>query len=319
MKAGFNNSSKVFVLCFGLSLMLSGCSFLANPKSPQGYVRLCIRIMDKNGLYSKGEEWDAAKAAALGQAKEITNLDEAHDIVNEALRICGGKHSTLKPPYKEARKDFPEEAPKATFRDDSILYLRLPEHLGVSISDSLYKYTLYNAICRHTDAMGYIIDLRGNTGGNMYPMLAALSPLIPNGVCISFQQRRRTIPISIEYIRKSESIPFAGEKEGELHKRPVALLTDSFTASSGEATLLAFRGLDNTRTFGCPTAGYASANVPYSLPDGYTLVLTTSRDVARTGEIFCDDPISPDIETDKPLEEALYWIKSENQPSDGEE
>jgi len=312
MEAGFRNFSKafVFVSSFCLSLVLTGCTFLSNPKSPQGYVRHCIRIMEKNGLYAKGEEWDAAKAIALGQAKGITTLDEAHDIINEALHVCGGKHSTLRPPYKGAQKDYPEEAPEATFRDDSILYLRLPEHLGVSVSDSLYKYTLYNAICRHSDAKGYIIDLRGNTGGNMYPMLAALSPLIPDGACISFQQRQQTVPISIEYIRKSESLPLAGEQERALQKRPVALLTDSLTASSGEATLLAFRGLGNARTFGCPTAGYASANVPYTLPDGYTLVLTTSRDVARTGEVFCDDPIRPDVETDTPLASALVWIRS---------
>ena len=81
-----------------------------------------------------------------------------------------------------------------------------------------------------------------------------------------------------------------------------------WTASSGEATLLCFRGLDNVRTFGVPTAGYASANVPYTLTDGYRLVITTSCDKARTGEVFCDDPIEPDVETDTPLEDAVSWI-----------
>ena len=32
--------------------------------------------------------------------------------------------------------------------------------------------------------------------------------------------------------------------------------------------------------------------------------------MARTGEIFCDDPIAPDVATDQPLEEATKWIKS---------
>ena len=298
-----------------LVILFSGCTFFSNPNSPQGYVRHCIRIMDKAGLYAEGTEWQTARTAALQQARDISSLDEAHSIVSTALRVCGGKHSTLRPPLKKTNQQK-EEKPCVQFRDDSILYLKLPEHMGVDVSDSLYTFTVYDAIFQHTEAKGYIIDLRGNTGGNMYPMFAALSPLIPDGVCLSFQKRQRTIPLSIEYIRKSEignRRPMPGESFIQsVRQRPIALLTDTLTASSGEATLLAFRGLSNTRTFGLPTAGYASANVPYPLPDNYTLVLTTSRDVARTGEVFCDDPIHPDVETDTPLDDALAWIKKEH-------
>lgn len=59
---------------------------------------------------------------------------------------------------------------------------------------------------------------------------------------------------------------------------------------------------------GRPTAGYASANQPFALPGGDQLILTTGCDVARTGEVFCDDPIAPDVVTDSPLEDALEWI-----------
>jgi len=86
---------------------------------------------------------------------------------------------------------------------------------------------------------------------------------------------------------------------------------DLWTGSSGEATLLCFRGLENTRTFGIPTAGYASANQSVPMSDGYLLVITTGCDVARTGEVFCDDPISPDVETGTPLEDAIAWIRSQ--------
>ena len=40
------------------------------------------------------------------------------------------------------------------------------------------------------------------------------------------------------------------------------------------------------------------------------MLVTTSCDKARTGEVFCDDPILPDIETGAPLEDALSWILS---------
>ena len=45
--------------------------------------------------------------------------------------------------------------------------------------------------------------------------------------------------------------------------------------------------------------------------DGAQLVLTTGCDVARTGEVFCDDPIVPDVLTSCPLEEAVEWIRAQ--------
>lgn len=51
------------------------------------------------------------------------------------------------------------------------------------------------------------------------------------------------------------------------------------------------------------------ANQPFTLSDGAQLVLTTGCDVARTGEVFCDDPIGPDVLTQTPLEDALNWIR----------
>lgn len=55
----------------------------------------------------------------------------------------------------------------------------------------------------------------------------------------------------------------------------------------------------------------ASANQPFPLPGGDRLVLTTGCDVARTGEVFCDDPIEPDVLTETPLEDALAWINKQ--------
>ena len=93
---------------------------------------------------------------------------------------------------------------------------------------------------------------------------------------------------------------------------PVAVLTSATTASSGEQTLLAFRGLDNVRVFGAPTRGYASVNQEYPLYTGRTMVLTTGTSQARTGERFGEEPIAPDVETppDGAPAAAAEWIAS---------
>ena len=43
------------------------------------YVRKAIRIMDKNGIYAQGTEWEQAKSAAL--AAHPADLEEAQEIV----------------------------------------------------------------------------------------------------------------------------------------------------------------------------------------------------------------------------------------------
>ena len=136
-------------------------------------------------------------------------------------------------------------------------------------------------------------------------MIAAVHRFLPDDIILQLKTRRNTMKINVEYV-----LNIAGVAQQTPINCPVALLTNEWTASSGEATLLCFRGLANARTFGIPTAGYASGNQPFNLPDGSQLVLTTSEDVARTGEVFCDAPIEPDVLTETPSEEALEWIKS---------
>ena len=62
--------------------------------------------------------------------------------------------------------------------------------------------------------------------------------------------------------------------------------------------------------FGAPAAGYTSVNMLYSLYDGAQMYLTVAFDKARTGEIFKETPIEPDVATDSPLEAALEWLRS---------
>ena len=141
----------------------------------------------------------------------------------------------------------------------------------------------------------------------MYPMSAAVHRFLPDDIFLKFKMRRRfqsVMLINKEFVAKVVGI----EIEPRINC-PVAILTDEATASSGEAVLLSFRGLDNVRVFGSPTAGYASANESIIFYNGSILALTVSCDIARTGEIFCEDPIVPDVETVSPEEDALSWLK----------
>jgi hypothetical protein len=285
----------------------ASCSFLDKQSTPAGYVRHCVRLLDRDGLYADSPEWKLKKKEVLSTAKTITSMEEAHSCVEEAGYVAGGKHTFLFAPVKDTAS-YPEQAPEVAILEEGILHVVLPGHTGVKVSDSLYIHTVFDWLEEHLDAKGVIVDLRENTGGNMYPMIAAVSPLLPDGVILQFKSRKRTTPIPLDYVTQSY-----GLTPGNIGKlptsTPIAVLTSSHTGSSGEATLLCFRGLDNAKTFGAPSAGYASGNVTHQLADGYKFAITRSCDVARTGEVFCDDPIDPDVPTETPLEDAIHWIQ----------
>lgn len=76
-------------------------------------------------------------------------------------------------------------------------------------------------------------------------------------------------------------------------------------------TVLAFKGLESVKIFGQPTASYTTGNNYYQLYDGAVLLLTTSSILDRTGKLYENEAIQPDVLTDQPLEEAESWLKGQ--------
>lgn len=269
----------------------------------KAYVRKALKIMDKNGLFAQGPEWEEAKKKAL--AASPASIDEAQEVVRKAGKVAGGKHTFLKtePDVTEDATSTEWTMPTVGLEEDGIAVITIPPFSGNHDEGVKYAMSVLEAL---PDSLpGAVIDLRDNRGGNMYPMIAAVHRFIADDDILRFRGRKRTQWVLLSYV-----IQEVGVAQMPRIECPVAMLTDEWTGSSGEATLLCFRGLDYVRVFGAPTAGYASSNKPFTLPDGSQLVLTTGCDVARTGEVFCDDPIEPDVLTATPLEDALSWLRS---------
>ena len=267
------------------------------------YVKKAVRIMDKHGIYAQRPDWEKAKHEAL--SAKPSNLEEAQEIVIQAGKVAGGKHTYLMATDEITDNDTSSwKMPTVQLLDNDMVYIKLPAFSGNAEEGIKYANTVLNDL---PDALqGAIIDLRSNRGGNMYPMIAAVHRFLPDDVILKFSSRKRPMSINTFFVLQTVGL----EKQAPIDC-PVALLTDDWTGSSGEAVLICFRGLPNTRTFGLPTAGYCSCNQPFALPGGSQLVLTIGEDIARTGEAFCDDPIAPDMLTETPFEDALEWLKNQ--------
>src|SRR5262249_57470460 len=102
---------------------------------------------------------------------------------------------------------------------------------------------------------GWRGDVRGNGGGNMWPMVAGVGPVLGEGVVGFFVSPTGS---SSPWTFQGASA-LSGTTELSRTTTPyallagfsprVALLTDNLVASSGEAVVVAFRGRPNTPPF----------------------------------------------------------------------
>ena len=287
--------------------------FYLVPPSAETYGKNALSTIDKNGIFAGNDEWKSTYNECLKMIENAKSYDDTYDAIRKALSVGGGKHSMLmtKSESQDTTESYDEVLPTVSL-DGDIAIIKLPDFLGTAEAGQKYAKVAEDFIHENRDKIkGVVLDLRGNTGGDMGPMATAVSSLLPDGELVYYHYRSYDVPVTL----KNGVVSNAGTGGKSLYPEeklnvPVAILTDDMTASSGEALTLCFRGLENTRTFGAPTAGYTSVNMLYNMYDGAQMYLTVAFDKARTGEIFKETPIEPDVATGSPLEAALEWLRS---------
>ena len=286
--------------------------FYLVPPSAETYGKNALSTIDKNGIFAGNDEWKSTYNECLKMIENAKSYDDTYDAIRKALSVGGGKHSMLmtKSESQDTTESYDEVLPTVSL-DGDIAIIKLPDFLGTAEAGQKYAKVAEDFIHENRDKIkGVVLDLRGNTGGDMGPMATAVSSLLPDGELVYYHYRSYDIPVTL----KNGVVSNAGTGGKSLYPEeklnvPVAILTDDMTASSGEALTLCFRGLERTRAFGTPTAGYTSVNMLYNMYDGAQMYLTVAFDKARTGEIFKETSIEPDVATDSPLEAALEWLR----------
>jgi carboxyl-terminal processing protease len=295
-------------------------------------------FMQKNYYKRANISWDSLAAMAKARLYSSGNCDDAYAAITWCFHQINESHSFIMPPEKAAiyNNDTADITVKPNLADlvgeikgevvsDSIAYLTVP---WVSTTDSLICTRIADSLqelIARLDAgkvSKWIIDLRTNTGGNCWPMLAGIGPLLGNGTCGYFVSDDEKIPISY-----CDGAAFQGKhircrvSTQGYHIRPgmksIVVLTGQRTVSAGEIIALAFKGKEQVHLYGEPTAGMTTANATYTLSDNSMLVLTVCREADFTGRI-CDGSIVPDKiinpgsggkDNDVTKLEAIRWLQ----------
>lgn len=281
------------------------------------YLDHALALVEQNAYFSDRVDWASMRKEAHAMAAGAKTPSETHEAIGRVLVSLGDGHSHFVSPARSKQLASSQPDPSATgvsaTQVGRVGVVRVPSfpgtnpELGEAFANTLRGHLETQAAA---GACGWIIDLRANTGGNMYPMIQGLSGLLGSGTLGYFVGRDG---------RDAWSAGKVGSKEVSLHAlpgglaAPVAVLQGPRTASSGEATLLSFVGRENTRRFGEPSMGLSTANGAFPLSDGATLALTTSLMADRRGQVY-GGRIPPDeeVQGEEATEEAaLRWLEAQ--------
>jgi carboxyl-terminal processing protease len=311
-------------LCI-LFFIVTSCSAERRPPSPavRKYLEEAVSIMQANSINRAAINWVDFKKNLLAQASGAKTIQQAYPAVVFAIVALGDKHSFFVPASPVKGPEVPAAKQPQVYLDEpmpkDIGYIRIPWVVGSQ--EKLDEYIAdVQAQIKERDKLelkGWLVDLRGNMGGNVWPMLVGAGPILGEDTLGYFFDSNNTK--TVWRYEKGKAL-LDGDIQAETANyytlksaRPiVAVLTDALTASSGEAVAVAFKARKRTRSFGAGTCGVSTSNSPFYLSDGSVIWLTTAV-IADRRQVPYGHSIAPD-ESLKPAEvvaRAICWIREE--------
>ncbi len=330
---------KYLVICFLIS-----SSFTSSAQNSEAKLTLdkIIEHAENSSLYRKNVDWTALKKEMYVLAKNadsVSHLKPALDLMLKELNDTHGRvfHNNQYLSYysgekKEHRKNIDWDVYteiqstqvyefKATNIQDSIGYVRL---VGLPMGDNQkMSADIQNAVCKviENGAKKWIIDLRFNGGGNMFPMVEGITNIIGEGI-VGGTKGVTENESSVWQIKEGDF--FYDEQNVAIENKcpipeiqKVAVLTSVYTASSGEALAVILKNRPKTRFFGNKTMGMVTAT-DYNQIDSLTaMMISVSYYKDRESNLYnkfvdVDEIVEfePKAETSKDIgiSRAIEWL-----------
>jgi len=286
---------------------------LAQADSVKTYLINALKIMQTKSVNKAKIDWNSVQLKALNSAKNAKTIRDTYPIIKETLSSLNDSHSNFYPPemvkaytlgYRATGQTFP--VIKSEMKANKYAYISLPD-IGSFNNDDWNEYV--NDFYRQVNILqlqkpkGWIIDLRENFGGMLYPMYAAIAPFLDRANVVGIKDAEG----KIDYFNYKHDKFYEGqqasqyfiikEKKPKKIKSPIAILVAKKTGSSAEFVTAAFVGQKKAAIIGENTQGLTSGNQEYKLADGAFIALTVGNIVNRTGKEYTKvgEGIAPNI------------------------
>ena len=293
--------------------------------------------MQQQSLKRHEIDWAAFRAHVLQKAQGAQTTADTYEAIRFAIGKLNDGHSFLVTPGGDGSGWVSASTPEdltSRLLEGRFGYLLLPSFAGRDsfnpASAAAFAARVQEAVARQDSAgaCGWVIDLRFNSGGNMWPMLAGVGEVLGAGEVGGFLGSGGS---HVPWIYAWGSAGTPGNRAVTVDptarlgqsQPPAAVLTSGKTSSAGEALVTAFRGRPSARAFGTATQGASTANQAIWLGDGAMLFLTVAIYADRVGQVY-GGPLEPDVEivggadspgqpldSDPVVASALRWLSEQ--------
>lgn len=308
--------------------------------------KVCSDIISyarQHSLYRNHVDWTVMEDSLLKQCNKVKQPADVSFVMNQLLESLGDEHGRivhdgqvvayyysgqLKPHQSAFDAQIYSIIQQGTrfpfmarMMNDNTGYLRIP---GMSAGDDLAKAKeIQDAVCslRRQGADKWIIDLRYNGGGNINPMAEGLTSILGDGSVggASGLTSSENVDWHIadgDFYNHGFTLglePSCSHKANE----KVAVLTSLYTASSGEALAVMFKGRVHTRFFGSKTLGMVTGTGWHQVDPHWTVMLSLNYFRDRNGQIYksfvdVDEecPLYIDVASgaDQCMARAIEWL-----------
>lgn len=326
------------------AIVCINCRAMAQmPDSVKLVLDSSISLLQQYALHTKTTSWPQVKQTAYAKAAHAKTWNELDSSISFLFAAVNDHHGWLSAGDAELRwnittaQQFSTEVKNEIAKGNRVVkkivtgnigYLRVP---GMMLDTSQYNkkaQQLMDSLCalQQAGATKFIIDLRLNAGGTMFPMIAGLSALLGNGKFIGNADATG----NIENMCVLENGKFTSADGGMAkigttcnrisNRTAVVILISNLTGSAGECVAVAFKGRKHTKFIGEPTAGFTIGNNGHWIIENKAgIVIAESAIVDRNKTIYYKD-VQPDeliwggdnfddYLQDKKIQAAVKWLK----------
>jgi C-terminal processing protease CtpA/Prc len=289
-------------------------------KEAKKYYDQIEKIVQKNSIVTDEVNFDSLKTCFDNKIDSFTSYTKVGIYFIKALQKAGDKHSFYFPKSfqdKQNEKQQKNLAIKSSYIENGIGYVNVPtcfttdpaivKEYALQVREAIVKLDSEHTI------NNWIVDLRDNSGGTMWPMLEGLLPLLGEDNFGYFYIPRYKAESNWLQTSKNTSTGL-GNYECKNKDFKIAVLIGARTGSSGEMTAISFMGKSNVKFFGQPSAGATTSNRTFSLKNGDMLLLASGYCMDRnkktyTGKLIPDVAVEENNkEGNATVETAKKWL-----------
>ncbi len=337
-----------FAIC-AASFFIAGCQAPAPQGEGQKVFVEAIEILKTRPMGRERVDWNSVRKQLQAEIPKDANSSQAYPVIQKAVAKLNDYHARFTPPPSLAPAPPPPPPPPPATANPAaaptpvstprtvptvpfgvmikgnIAFITVPMCTSADVQGlRAFATTLRSEVMRLNEQqpVAWIIDLRFNGGGNIWPMLIGLQPLLGDGVrTTSIDSDGNVARVTcdggavwldqgsgpVEQLRIEPAI------YPQIVNEKIAVLIGSWTMSSGELLALAFRG--HARFFGEPSAGLTTVTDYFPLSDGSILNLPISQMADRNGW-SPRGAIVPDVhiqsgdwptDSDDQVKAAVHW------------